>query len=377
MRYLLAVILGLALALPVGAQALPDAAVTASSSDASVIESPDTLFRAEVLRVVDERTVTRPEGGESVQQKLELEILEGPFAGKHVTFDGTVIDTIAKSRYREGDRVVVWWSKDPDGNDVFYVTDYVRDYSLLWMALMFFGVVLVVGRMRGLRALVALALSAASIFFVIIPALLKGWDPLLVTVPVSAVVLALSTLITNGRTRVTASAVLGIAASLALTGFLAYAFSVWAHMSGYGSEEATVLTQLIQTPINMGGLFLAGVIIGTLGVLDDVVISQASLVEELADANPELTRGELFRRAMNVGHDHTAAVVNTLFLAYAGASLPLILLFSIHQAPFLTFRDVVNNEIVASEIVRTLVGSIGLVLTVPITTVIAARFAKR
>lgn len=127
----------------------------------------------------------------------------------------------------------------------------------------------------------------------------------------------------------------------------------------------------------MAGLFLAGTIVGTIGVLDDVVISQAAVVEELVDANPGLSRGELFRRAMRVGTDHTAAVVNTLFLAYAGASLPLLLLFSIQQPPFLTFRDVVNNELVASEIVRTLVGSIGLVLTVPITTALAVRFLKR
>lgn len=371
---LLALLLLLA---PVPALAAEAAPESAFPEDAAVIEVPDTLFRAEVLRVLEERVVETPEGGRSIQQRLELELLEGPMKGRIVTFDGTVIDAIAKSRYREGDKVIVWWSKDVDGTDVFYVTDYVRDTQLLWMALLFAAVVLAAGRMRGLRALVALGLSAAAIFLVIIPALLRGFDPIAVTVPVAAAALAAGILITHGRTRQSAMAIAGVTVSLMLTGALAWLFSAWARITGFGTEEAAILSQIIPQEINMAGLFLAGVIVGTLGVLDDVVVSQAAVVEELADANPGLPRPELFRRAMRVGVDHSAAVVNTLFLAYAGASLPLLLLFSVGQEPFLTFRDVVNNELVAAEVVRTLVGSIGLVLTVPITTLIAVRFFRR
>ncbi len=355
---------------------LPHAAA-AQELDPSVIDVPDTLFRARVTQVLEERVEEQPDGTESLVQKLELELLEGPFVGRRVTFDGTVIDAIAKSRYREGDKVIAWWSKDPDGTDVFWVTDYVRDDRLLWMALLFVAAVVVVGRWRGVRALVALGLSVAALFMVILPALLKGADPLLVTVPVAIGAVAVGILLTHGTGRQSLVAIAGVAVSLALTGALAWLFSAWARITGFGTEEAAILSQLVPERLNMAGLFLAGTIVGTIGVLDDVVISQAAVVEELVDANPGLSRGELFRRAMRVGTDHTAAVVNTLFLAYAGASLPLLLLFSIQQPPFLTFRDVVNNELVASEIVRTLVGSIGLVLTVPITTALAVRFLKR
>lgn len=354
-----------------------DAGELPVDENAAVIESPDTLFRAKVLHILDERVVAADNGKDVVQQKLELELLEGPMRGRVVTFDGSAIPTIAAGRYREGDRVIVWWSKDPDGTDVFYVTDYVRDTRLGWLALLFAVVVVAVGRMRGLRALGALVLSAAAIFGVIVPALLKGVDPILITVPVSVAALTVGILLTHGRTRQTAAAVVGVALSLVLTGVLAWIFTAWTRITGFGTEEASILALHFPSQLNMVGIYLAGVIVGTLGVLDDVVVSQAAVVEELTSANPGLSRAELFRRAMRVGTDHTAAVVNTLFLAYVGASLPLVLLFSIHEAPFLTFRDVLNNEMIAAEVVRTLVGSIGLVLTVPITTLVAVRMLRR
>lgn len=353
------------------------ARAAAQEQDPSVITAPDTLFRATVLRVIAEGGETRDDGKDLHWQKLALELLEGPMAGRQVEFDGSAVPTVSSVRYRAGEQVIVWWSKDPDGTDVFYVTDHVRDTRLGWLALLFAGVVVAVGRWRGLRALVALVLSAAAIFGVIVPALLRGVDPILVTVPVSAAVLAAGILLTHGRTRHTAAAVLGMALSLALTGGLAWGFSAWARITGFGTEEASILALHFPEGLNMAGIYLAGVIVGTLGVLDDVVISQAAVVDELISANPGLTRSELFRRAMRVGTDHTAAVVNTLFLAYVGASLPLVLLFSLHEPPFLTFRDVLNNELIAAEAVRALVGSVGLVLTVPITTLVAVRMLVR
>lgn len=372
-----ALLLGfLLLVLPYSAYAT-DVGALPVDKNASVIESSDTLLRAEVLRILDERTVTEENGTDVVQQKLELEVLEGPTAGRRITYDGTAISTVSAGLYQVGDRVIVWASKDADGTEIFTVTDYVRDTRLGWMALLFAAVVVVVGRMRGLRALVALAISAAAIFGIIIPALLKGVDPILITVPVCTVVIAGGILLTHGRTRQTAAAVFGVAISLALTGALAWTFSAWTRITGFGTEEASILATRFPSGLNMAGIYLAGVIVGTLGVLDDVVISQAAVVEELWKANPGLSHGELFRRSMRVGTDHTAAVVNTLFLAYVGASLPLVLLFSIHEAPFLTFRDVLNNEMIAAEVVRALVGSIGLVLTVPITTLVAVRMLRR
>lgn len=344
----------------------------------SVIEAPDTLFRAQVVRVLEEQQVPREDGaGTILAQKLELDMQEGPFKGQIVIFDGTVVPTIGASKYRVGDRVVVWWSKDVDGTDQFYVTDYVRDTNLLWMAVLFACVVLLVSRTKGLRALISLAVSFVLILTVLLPRLLQGDDPVWLAVVFAMVIVTSGILFSSGFTRQSLVGVVSVCFTLFVTGGLAYAFAAWARLTGYASEESLFLAQMLGTNINMAGLYLAGVIIGTLGVLDDVVVSQVSVVQELIKANPDLSRLELFRRSMRVGTDHAAAVTNTLFLAYAGASLPLLLLFSIKQPPFLTPWDALNNELVASEVVRTLVGSIGLVLTVPITTALAVRLLKK
>ncbi|MFZ5364173.1 MAG: YibE/F family protein [Patescibacteria group bacterium] len=148
-------------------------------------------------------------------------------------------------------------------------------------------------------------------------------------------------------------------------------------LSGFAEEETVYLVGLMGGDINLQGLLLAGFIIGALGVLDDITVSQVSTVQEINAANPNLSRSEIYKKAMRVGVDHIASMVNTLFLAYAGAALPLLLLFSFKQEPFLTFGQVINHEIIATEIVRTLVGSIGLALAVPITTFLAAYFYKK
>ncbi len=345
---------------------------------ASVVDVPDTLFRGQVLEVLEEQDVPSEEdGGTAVQQKLKVRIHDGPFAGQEVVFDGMALEVIGANRYRAGEEVMVWWSKDVDGTDVFYVTDYVRDWSLLWMALAFALAVVAVGRWQGARALLALAFSFAVILQLVLPAILAGQDPVFVATGGAALILTVGIFLTHGFQHRSYLSLAGVGATLIVTAGLSFGFSAWARLSGFGSEESYYLSQMLGATINMKGIFLAGVMIGALGVLDDIVVSQVAVVEEIRKANPDLTALEVFRRAMRVGVDHASAVTNTLFLAYAGASLPLLLLFSVKQAPFLSVRDVLNNELVAAEVVRTLVGSIGLLLAVPITTAIAARFSKK
>jgi uncharacterized membrane protein len=221
---------------------------------------------------------------------------------------------------------------------------------------------------KGARALLGLAMSFVILMGFVLPQILAGRDPVVVSVAGSFVLLTVTMYLTQGWALKTHAALLGVLCSLILTGALALLVVNLARLSGFGSEEAMFL-QAGGAAINMRGLLLAGMIVGTLGVLDDVIVGQSSAVMELAAANPALGWRELYLRAMNIGHDHIAATVNTLVLAYVGAAMPLLLLFQLYPEPWLY---TLNRELIAEEIARALVGSMGLIAAVPITTLIAS-----
>jgi uncharacterized membrane protein len=249
--------------------------------------------------------------------------------------------------------------------------DFERRGPMLLLAAIFVAIVLLFARLRGALSLAGLAFSIAIVLLFVVPAILDDKPPLAVAVVGSLAVALITIPLAHGGGPKSLSAVLGTAASLLLTAGLAVLFTELTHLTGLSSEEATFL-QLGQADLSLEGLLLAGMVIGALGVLDDVTISQASTVLALRRANPSLGFRELFGRALEVGRDHVSATVNTLVLAYVGAALPILLLFS---ATDLAVSDAVNFEIVAKEIVATLVGSIGLIAAVPITTGLAAALA--
>ena len=250
---------------------------------------------------------------------------------------------------------------------VYSIVDFERRGPMLFLALLFAAAVLAFGRLRGALSLVGLALSLVIVLVFVVPAILDGSSPLLVALVASFAVMLSTIALAHGLGPKSIAAILGTAGSLLLTVGLAVLFTDLTHLTGLSSEEAAIL-QLNGEQVNFQGLLLAGMVIGALGVLDDVTISQSSTVMALRGANPALRFGQLFGLAMRVGRDHVSATVNTLVLAYVGASLPLLLLFSTGE---LGVFDVLNLELVAKEIVATLVGSIGLIAAVPITTALA------
>jgi uncharacterized membrane protein len=253
------------------------------------------------------------------------------------------------------------------------LVDFERRGPMLWLAALFVAAVLLLGRLRGALSLLGLAASLALVLVFVVPSILDGNSPLAVAVTGSLAIALVTIPLAHGGGPKSLAALLGTAASLLLTAALAVLFTELTHLTGLSSEEAIFL-QLGQADLSLEGLLLAGIVIGALGVLDDVTISQASTVLALRRANPALGFRELFGRALHVGRDHVSATVNTLVLAYVGAALPALLLFS---AADLGVSDVANFEIVAKEIVATLVGSIGLVAAVPITTGLAAWLALK
>lgn len=272
---------------------------------------------------------------------------------------------------KAGDRVLLERLTGPDGEQAVYFNDIVRTGGL-WIVLAAFVIAIVaVGLVRGILALVGLALTMALLFGFIIPSILAGRDPVLVTVLASLVILAANMHLTHGWKRQTAAAFGSTVAGL----LLAWLFGRWfvdlAGLSGLTSDEGTLLyLEHLGTAASTSGILLAGIILGTTGALDDVAIAQGEIVAELREANPSLSKKELFVRAMRVGRHHIASIANTLVLAYAGAALPMFLLFWATRS--LSMADFLNTEAVAEEIVRTLAGTIALVLTVPISTWVAA-----
>jgi uncharacterized membrane protein len=272
--------------------------------------------------------------------------------------------------YEVGDEVVITQFTGPAAGDFAVIAEPWRVPLLGIVAAIFAAAVIVIGGWRGARSLVALALTLTVVVKLVVPLLLRGVDPILLAVGGGVLVTVVTLLLTEGPSRVTWSAVLGVLVALGLTAGLAATFTAVAEFTALqGNEEIAFLIPLVGDRIDLQGILLAATVFGALGVLDDVTITQAATVEQLHRSRPEGERRAVVGRAMRVGRAHIAATVNTLVLAYLGASLPLLLLFALSGESTLT---ILNGEIVAVEVVRALVGSIGIVAAVPITTLVAA-----
>jgi uncharacterized membrane protein len=323
---------------------------------------------AQVSAITDQGQITLGDHTQNYQT-LDVEILQGQSKGQHFSMDFGKVQLRADDfSFKVGDRLYVTQGTSPDGTVRVYYADFDRSKALIILAVVFLLAILVMGRWKGFGSLVSLGISMFMIISYIIPHILAGDDPVKVSIIGSVILMAVTLYLTYGWNLKTHSSVLSMGLSLLLTGGLAALFVTLSRLNGYGDENALYLIQLSSVQINPQGLLLGGIIIGTLGVLDDLVTSQSAAVVEIHNANPSLNFFETFKRAINIGQDHVAATVNTLVLSYTGASLPLLLVFTLGNGGY---QYLFNSEILAEEIVRTLVGSIGLVAAVPISTLIA------
>jgi uncharacterized membrane protein len=309
-----------------------------------------------------------PQSGECGTAEARLE--GGPEGGKLTTL--TLGGAGLEPDLEPGDEVRVARAEGgPTAKATYTLVDFERRGPLLWLALVFAALVVLFGRLRGALSLVGLAISLAVVVAFIVPAILDGATPLAVAIVGSLAIMLATVSLAHGVGPKSLAAMLGTTVSLALVALLALAFTELAHITGLSSEEAAILLQG-GADVSLEGLLLAGIVIAALGVLDDVTVSQASTVLALRAANPRQGFRELYGGALRVGRDHVSATVNTLVLAYVGASLPLLLIFSSGEIGLV---DAVSTELIAKEVVGTLVGSIGLIAAVPITTALAAVLA--
>ncbi len=322
-----------------------------------------TTREARVLQVLEE-TVQETPAGNVHRARALVRIGAEEVVVDHVYVAGSA-DAI---RIEAGDDVLVSELVTSAGT-VYTIKDHVRRIPLWALSLAFAVLVVAVGGRQGALSLVGLAVTFFVLVRFIVPAILDGWPPLPTTILGALAIMGSAMVIGHGPNPKTWIAIAGTAASLLLTGLLAMFAVGFVRLSGVGDESASVLQVLTLGSIDARGLLLSGIIIGALGVLDDVTTTQASTVVELRRANPELGPMQLFTRAMNVGRDHIAATTNTLVLAYAGASLPLLMIYA--GQPY-ALGILVSFDQLATEIVRTVVGSIGIVAAVPVTTALAA-----
>jgi uncharacterized membrane protein len=294
---------------------------------------------------------------------VAIVVTGGEFDGERFVFEQPLDTTISS-----GDRILVDLVDLGGGTRQAVFYDFQRSTPMLLLLIVFVAAIVVLGRWRGVGALAGLVMSLVVIVVFALPALLEGSNSIAVALVAAGAIAFVALFLAHGRGLATAAALLSTFASLALTGMLAWVFLGAANFTGFGDESVGFL-EALGSQIDPRGLLLAGVVIGSLGVLDDVTVTQVSAVWELKRAAPDAGFGELYGRALRIGRDHISSTVNTLFLAYAGASLPLLLLFSEAEQGL---GSVATREVVAVEIVRALVGSIGLVASVPISTALAA-----
>lgn len=330
------------------------------------------FFKAVITDIKNEKEENSLDGIKTYVQTITVKGIDAKWQNKTVIIENSEFNTIGPKALNKGDNLLIAHTQDENGQNLYSIVDYVREPGLFILIALFVVMVIVLGKGKGLKALFALGLSFFIIIGFLVPQILHGGDPVFIST-IAALLITLSSLyITHGFKPYTHIGSVSILLSLIVTVILSIIFTEITKLSGTSDEQVVYLQQLLGGTLNLKGLLLAGFIIGALGILDDVVVNQVSVIEELHHANHQLSWRELFKKGLKVGIDHISAIVNTLFLAYVGSSLPLIMLFAADQLNKFEFPSVLNLEIITTEIVRTLVGSLGLIAAVPITTLIAA-----
>lgn len=332
----------------------------------------------EVLEGIIQKVLTSEietiDGKEYRNQRLDIYVTKGSLSEQNIIVESGALPTLSQRAYEEGDKVIISATLTDNGPPIFTITDFIRTTPLLFITSIFVLLSIIIGRKKGLASLMGLGISFIIIAYFILPQITQGRDPVVIAVVSALGIMVTTFYLSHGFNQVTTTAIAGTSIAISITAVLGTIFVDAANLTGFSSDEAIFLDISTGGTLNMHGLVLAGIIIGTLGILDDITISQAAIVAELKQTDERLTHAELFSKAMNIGRDHIASLVNTLILVYTGSALPLMLLFIEGSQ---TFTQTLNTEIIAEEIIRTLVGSIGLIIAVPITTLIATYSLKR
>lgn len=350
-----------------------------SFDDLSMFQEPiETSYeKARVLDIKEKEIVPSEEDvfltETYVIQEITLQILGGKFKNKEKIVENNTLYNPLGLGININDKVLVFVEEFEDGTSSFYIQDYWRLPSLMWLVVVFLLLLLAFGKLKGLKAILSLTISIFLIFKIFIPQILIGSDPIKLSLIISIIVTVVSLFLVSGFKKKSVAAILGTSGGLLIAAILAIIVSKISNLTGLSSEESRLL--LINFPeLNLQGLLFAGIIIGALGAVMDVGMSIASSIAEVKKAHPKAGFSKLFKSGISVGRDIMGTMTNTLIFAYVGVSLPLLLLFTNLGESYLKF---LNFEFIAEEVVRSLAGSIGLIATLPLTALIAAYLESR
>ncbi|MEW5784712.1 MAG: YibE/F family protein [Bacillota bacterium] len=331
-------------------------------------EQEEYYYHGVVLAVEENST---PENG--LEQHVTVRLTSGPFKNEVVTIlnyyqpERSVYDI----RAQEGMRVILVTFDEGETLGEVFLHDLARDRGVYFLIGLFVVLLLAVGRLQGLKTLITLAATVFFVLLFLLPNLLKGYNPIILAVITATLVVVFTLIVIAGLNFKALAAIIGTICGIFVAGLLAFWVGGISHLTGFSTHEAQMLYYLTDNNIDVRGLLFAGIIIGSLGAITDIGISVASAAAEIKMANPAITCRELVISAMNVGRDVLGTMSNTLILAYVGAATPLLLLVTSYQNSWL---KIINLDLIATEVVRGMAGSIGLVVAVPITALLSGYF---
>lgn len=350
-------------------QAVPDSTETNSEEPAFSEDFITEHARGKIVKILDEKVEYIESMGNSkrVTQYIDVLITTGPHKNEHMTVENYIDDTfIYNLKVRIGQKVILYLEKDAAGTiQRGYIGEVVRDYYIYILSAIFIALLVIIGGKKGVKTLLTLGFTILCITHVFLPLTLKGYDATLLSLGICFVVTIVTILIVSGINTKSYAAILGTMGGVACAGILSLIFGKLAALTGMGDSEAQMLAMIPgKIKFNFEGLLFSGIILGALGAVMDVCMSIASSMTEIKEADPSMNHWNLFKSAMNVGKDMMGTMSNTLILAYTGSSMYTMLLFMAYN---ISIIDILNQDFVASEIVRALAGSIGLILAIPVT----------
>lgn len=318
------------------------------------------LYKAKVLEIIDTIVLEDTE-----IQTLKIEITNKEFKGEESVIKNTLTGNNYDIKLNEGDKITVIMQENDNADPSFYFHNYDKTNHLIILITIFSLSVLILGGMKGFKALLSLVFTIFLILAVLVPLLLKGYNPIILSILTCIISTIVTFIITNGFTKKTLIAIIGVSGGLLIGGLIAYIFGILAKITGFSSENAQMLQYLPgNISFDFKGLLFAGIIIGALGACMDVAMEITSSLMEIKKHNPKITDKEIVKSGFNIGKDIMGTMVNTLILAYTGGSLSTILIFTGFEK---TLSEVINLDSIATEIIRAISGSMGLLFSIPIT----------
>lgn len=335
--------------------------------------------KGKVLEVLDEQSAQNMGYDENslIQgvQKVKILITTGEYKGREVIVENYLQGSpVSDVRAKEGQRLLMAIDKSDSENIQFFISSYERDVYLYGLIIIFILLILIIGKIQGLKSIATLSITMAIIFMYTVPTILEGTNPVFASV-ISCVIITMVTMITlSGFNKKAIAAIIGTAAGIIIAGLISYIISKVAHLSGFDTTEATMLLYIPQgIAFDFNELLFAGIIIGTMGATMDISMSVASSMNEIVIHNPTISIKDLMSSGLNVGRDVMGTMTNTLILAYTGSSMSILLVFFAYKT---SIMEIMNLDVIATEIVRSISGSIGLILSVPCTALTVSALEK-